>query len=344
MRKLNYLFFLLAVPAMLTMTGCGSDDETTPEPCESATFPSTSGTATVAIKNFTTDNNSDGIIDVSARAGDFLSFAVEITKGDNRPQKLRVYQTDCINQLGDLVSFSGQPSTEDGGKRIDLRNTDDAQLRTLLYTVPTGFSTLYLNFEVDESGDKFTYKRVKLNISGSGIVDSYSNITLGGNSSSNASRLSASTGQTFTSCETATNIDYIDITYGNSLSTAKSFLTSNPARFSDFPSSPIGSNATTATKAGGAKCGDEEDTEYSVRGGKATYFKAYSGSNFNTITDAELSNVDVSTSDNQFVAVTTTPSVFAFLTSDGRKGLIRVNSGTLDDVNGSINVDVKVQR
>jgi hypothetical protein len=348
MKQLRFLFSFLLMASLAVLISCG-DDEEEPTECNSGTFTGANvGTAashaTISFKNFTSDPNGDQTIDVNAAAGDNLSIAVEIVKGTARPQKLRVFQTDCDKLKGTAVKFEGQPKTNSAGDEIDLANTDDAQLRTVLYTVPTGMSTIYLNFEVDESNSNYAYKRMKITVSGSGIVDSYTNITLGGNTNANASRLSSGTGQTFTSCQTAANIDYIDITYGNDLTTGnKGYLLSNPARYDDFTGSPIGSTATTATKSGGGACGDEAASEYSVRGGEATYFKLHTANDFATIDDAGLSALTVSSTNNQYVEITTTPQVFEFLTASGRKGLVRVNSGTLTTA-GSINVDVKVQR
>ncbi|MCS6956128.1 MAG: hypothetical protein NZM44_07225, partial [Candidatus Calescibacterium sp.] len=68
------------------------------------------------------------------------------------------------------------------------------------------------------------------------------------------------------------------------------------------------------------------------------------GVSFDAATDADLSALAVSPSDPQYIQISSTPVTVQFRSYDGRKGLIRVNSGTLNDSNGSINIDVKVQR
>jgi hypothetical protein len=325
MKKIAYFLSIGALASMIVFSGCKKDEEVDTTACENQSFPSNTGTATVAIKNYTNVVGNYTVVDASA--GDNLSFAVEITKGTNRPQKLRVYQTDCENKVGDKVTLPSQPGLEDSDTRIDLRNTDDAQLRQFLYTVPTGMSTIYLNIEIDESGDKYTYKRVKLNVSGSGIVDSWSNITLGAQTHAAASRMSSGTGQTYAACNAAANMEYIDIIYSWNTS---GYLSSNPASFS----APIGRSVSNPS------CGD--DGSLPTNGGTITYFEVYSGGDFATITDAQLSALTVSTA-SQYVSFAAAGSVYKFENAKGKKGLIRVNSYTTD-VDGSVNVDVKVQR
>jgi hypothetical protein len=190
-----------------------------------------------------------------------------------------------------------------------------------------------LNLEIDESGGALTYSRVKINVSGSGIIDTWSNVSLGGNSSSTASRLSSGTGQTYAACDAAANMDYIDITYAvATASPYNSYLCSNPARFL----SPI------SLASSSASCGD--DGTLSTAGGKATYFKAHAASDYSTATDATLSALTVANTDNQYVQITSVPSTFEFLNSNGKKGLIYVSSGTLNNTTTDIVVSVKVQR
>jgi hypothetical protein len=336
MKKIAYFFALAAVSSLVIFTGCKKDSDSEPEPepnsCNSQTFPATTGTATVRILNFT--NTSGGFTNISASAGDVVALAIEVTKGTDRPQKIRIYQTDCANAKGDIVTFTGQPGLEDGGKRIDLRNTDDPQIRNVNYTVPSGFSTYYVNIEVDESGDKYTYHRIKLTISGSGIVDTWSNITLGGNSNPAASRMSSGTGQTYLACNAAENMEYIDITYAVSTTNSNSYICSNPARFV----APISLTVSSVN------CG--EDGYKNTNGGNPTYFKLHTANDFATIDDAGLTALTVSNSNPQYIQVTstTTNNVFEFLNSNGKKGLIKVNSGILNNAGETINVDVKVQR
>lgn len=347
MKQLRFLFSFLLIASLAVMTSCG-DDETpepvTPDQCAAATFPTPTeagGTATVSFLNFTTDANSDGIIEIQAQAGSVLSFAVSVTKGTTRPQKLRVYETDCPNVVGTLVEFPGQ-GFEDNDTRIDLRNTDDAQVRNVNYTVPTGMSPIYLNFAVDESGDKFTYKRAKITVSGSGVIDTYTGIALATQAHPTiASRLAATTGQSYTVCNAAGNIQYIDITYATSnashtggTTTGPFYFSSNPARYS----APISIPAATVP----AACGD--DASLSLSGGVSTKFKAYAG-DFATATNADIENVDFTGTEPAYIQVANVGDVVAFETSNGRKGLLKIASGTLaNTTTASILVDLKVQR
>lgn len=326
MKKIAYFLSIGVLASMIVFSGCKKKDDEDPTTCENSTFPSNTGTVTINIKNYSNTSGDFTVID--ANAGDNLSFAVEIIKGSNRPQKLRIYQTDCVNKAGDIVSLAGQPNVEDNDTRIDLRNTDDPQIRQFLYTVPTGMSTVYLNIQVDESGGAYTYKRVKINVSNSGVIDSWSNITLGAQANAAASRMSSGTGQLYSACNAAANMEYIDITYAWN---TDGYLCSNPARFL----TPIGlSNSN-------PDCG--EDGSLPTNGGTATYFKLYAGSDFATITDAQLEALTVSASNNQYINFTAAGSVYEFVNAKGKKGLIKVNSYTTG-TNGTINVDVKVQR
>jgi len=327
MKRISYFLALAFLASSIAFVGCKKkeDEEPVTEDCASKTFPSNTGSAAVSILNY--PNAASGI---SVAAGDVLSFAVQITKGTNRPQKLRIYQTDCANEVGTIVSIAGQPGAEDGGTRLDLRNTDAAQIRQFAYTVPTGMSTIYLNIEIDESNTTYTYSRVKLNVSGSGIIDTWT-ATLGAQDNALASRMSSGTGQTYTACNAAANMDYIDIAYSWNTS---GYLSSNPARF-ELPIGLSNSNPT--------GCGDTEDNLTSTDGGNPTYFLAYGGTDFATITDAQLSALTVSSSDDQYVSFTSAGGVYQFLNSKGKKGLIKVNSYTTA-VNGTVGIEVKVQR
>ncbi len=327
MKKQSLLYSLLFVVTVGFLASCSKDDEapqpSTPDECAAATFPATTGTATVNFLNFP----GSGIVEISAKAGDVLSIAVEINKGETRPKTLRVYSTDCVNAKGTIVSFKGQPQTNNSGEEVDLRNVDK-QVRTVLYTVPSGMTPIYLNFEIDERGsDKITYKRLKINVTNSGVIDSFTGVTLGAQLNALPSRMSSSTGYVYLACETEANIDYIDVTYAST--GADSYLASNPARFE----APIGLTAKSTN------CNDEGTLP--TDGGKATYFAA-SSANFDSATDETLNNLSVSSSDNQYIKISN-GGVYAFVTSSGKKGLIKVTSLTTG-TSGSVTVDVKVQR
>lgn len=328
-----------ALVGMVLLTSCGGDEEedpepTTPDECANATFPSTTGDGTINILNYSSSS-------VSVAAGDVLSLAIEVKKGTNRTKKLRIYQTDCANSKGTQVKFDGQPKVDNDGT-IDLRNTTE-QVRNINYTVPTGMPTIYFNIELEEAGGKYSYKRLTLNVSGSGVISTWELVDLGGNLNALASRMSSGTGLTYVSCDAGENMDYIDITYAVSTvaPTYYSYICSNPARFN----SPVSLTSSTATNC------DSLGTSISTAGGNAAYFVAVTGnadSVFTNATDASLSALTVSSSDPQFVQVTALGEVFAFLNNDGKKGLIKVKgidaTYGLNDGRGSITVDVKVQR
>lgn len=323
MKKRSLFYSLLFIASLGFLASCGGDEEdpkpVTPDECASATYPASTGTATLSILNF---QNSE----IAVSAGDLVSFAVSVKKGDNRTQKLRVYQSDCKNTLGTVVEFKGQPKFS--GDAFDLRNTDDEQVRNVNYTVPTGMSTIYLSFVSDESGDKFTYKQVTLKVSGSGVIDTYTSVQLGAQDNQTVdSRIISTTGQTFNACDAVANIDYIDVTYITN--GGKSYLSSNPERSN---ASGIFKRGTTITCDGAS---------VSIAGGVATLFKATDVS-FADATDASLSGLDL-TGANSYVEITTN-KVYAFKTSNNRLGLIKVNSGADGTAAGAISVDIKVQR
>lgn len=335
MKKTSLLYSLLFVAAVGFIASCSKDDEapqpSTPDECAAAVFPATTGTANVKFLNFT--NTSGNHTTIDAGAGDVLAFAIQLDKGDNRPQKLRVYQSDCENALGTVVTFTGK-DTEDGGKRFDLRNTD-SQIKNVNYVVPTGVSPIYLNFEIDESGNKYTYKRVKINVSGSGVIDSYSGIKLGGRSNNDLpSRLISATGQGYDACDAAGNIESIDITFAESpfpynASTTKGYLASNPARNAD-----LGIDLSTVP----ARCGDSEDN-LSLEGGVATVFKKVDFS-FENVTNEDLNAVSFGSAQSIEIA---NGDVIAFKTSNNRVGVIKVADLKLS-APSTVTVDVKVQR
>ena len=111
------------------------------------------GDATIEVLNFSGNT-------IEVEAGKTLSMAVEVTRGTERAKKLRLWQSDCINSLGTEVDLSDEPK---GGKNgIDLRRTDDAQVRNFNYMVPTGMDPLYLTIEITEGGDLVVYMQLTL--------------------------------------------------------------------------------------------------------------------------------------------------------------------------------------
>ena len=350
MKKLSLSFLYIAALASIATfsTSCGGDEDTveptvvSEDSCDVAVYPDNTGDAELVVLNYTSS-----IIEVEAETD--LSLALQVTKGSNRAQKVRLFQSACKNLIGSEVDLSDQ---EKGGKNgIDLRATDAAQIRNVIYSVPTGFTTIYLTIEIDEAGGNYTYTQLTLEVTGSGIVDSWSNLTLGAQNNSAASRLSSGTGLTYTACNAAANIEDIDVTYAvatssNQLQAARavessssSYICSNPARFESL----IGLTNSTPT----AQCDEEEanNDNYQTNGGTNTYFatSTLTVAEFDAATDTELGNIVSSTSET--VQVTAADQIIEFVNADGKKGLIKIESiSSISDASGSIVVSVKVQR
>lgn len=317
MRKISsYLLALLAFASMTFLTtGCGDDPEDPITPLPEAT-----GTVGITFRNYSSST-------VSASPGDVLivSVLMEKSASGGRPQKLRVWETTTVNTRGTQVKLPGGNS--DG--TIDLRNVD-SQTKTVEYTVPTGATgSIYLYFEVDESASKFARKLLTINVGGAGSIDSYTSIALGAQLNLAPSRMSSSTGYVYLSCETAANIQYIDITYlyANQGHT----LASNPARFQ----APLSLTTTETT------CGDEGTVK--TNGGTATYFASATATEFNNASDTSLEALTVSTASPQYITVVS-GGYYSFRNAKGKKGVIKVNSITGAEANAAINLDVKVQR
>lgn len=340
MKKLS-LWLTAGVTALaLGFASCGGDeDDPTPtvisaDSCATAVYPENTGDATVKILNF-----EDITQEIMVEAGSELALAVEVTRGANRAQKIKLYQSACENILGDEVDLSKQPKGNSNG--IDLRRTDNAQVRDVVYTVPaSGFSDIYLTVEVDEVDDLVVYTQLHLKVSGSGIVDEFTGKELGGNSNAKGSRLNASTGVVYTECDAADNIESIDVTYVISIEDSKffSYICSNPARFE----SPIGLTNKFTTR---TDCNDDE-VALPTDGGNATYFAAVPNDfDYATATNTEIDALSVSAANDQFIQVSGANQVIAFMNSDGKKGVLKIEA--VDQINltaGFATVGVKIQR
>ena len=269
MKKTTKLWFMLAIAGITALSSCKKDEEEpvvppTVDECASATLPVATGDATINVANYSSTT-------IEVEAGNILALAVQVTKGSSRTKKLRLFTSDCINILGTEEDLSDQP--KGGANGIDLRNTDDVQIRNVNYAIPTGMDPIYLTIQIDEGGGNTNYQQLTLNASGSGLVTLTENVELGGNSNTTAgpnadgaSRMATSTGLTYSACNAAANIDYIDMTYAvNKTAPYPMYLCSNPARFA-APVSLVTSIAS---------CGDDGDL--STAGGRPSYFVSYTG-------------------------------------------------------------------
>lgn len=340
MKKLSLLWLSAVAVGTMFFTACNGGDETDPAPvtqsdCDKAVYDFGTGTATIKILNTAGD-----AFDVEAGKDVYLSISIK--KGTERTQKLRLYSSDCKKLVGTLVDVAG-----DKNNRIDLRATDNEQVKNIKFTVPASApSVMYLTIEVDEKGDKFTRKQVTLNLKGSGLINSYDNMELGGNSNTTSgpnkdgsSRLASSTGYVFSACDVAANLDFIDITYAVSKDAGnQSYICSNPARFTDAVSKDRLSSTA-------KNCGDI--AELKTDGGQKVSYKksTLTAADFASATNASLAALTITTTDPEYVAVKEGGEIFEFVNALGKKGLIKVESvSQINNSAGFITVSVKVQR
>lgn len=325
MRKLpSYLFAILAFTSLTFFTGCGEDTEDPSVDKALEPLPADNGTVEITFTNFP----NTGTATVSAAPADVVSVSVRIRKTPtgSRPQKLRIWEATQLNTRGTQV-----------GSTIDLRNVDD-QTKTVDYTVPTSTGTKYLYFEVDESGDKFQRRLLQVNISGSATIAEWTGITLGAQANANGSRVASATGDVYRACDIAENIRFVDITYAllpPSVQTTPTLL-SNPQRATEGLSTTVPSSNT--------ECANQ-----TTGGGRNTYFSGTiaTGVNYDTADDAALNALNVPTSGagaSQKITVQN-GGTYAFVNSDGKKGLIKVTSiNTNSTDGGTITLNIKVQR
>lgn len=310
-RRAFYKVALLAFASVGFLAGCGSEAE---DPI--AELPAATGTVNISFLNFP----GAGDVATTAAAGDVIAVAVEVTKatGGNRPQKLRVYETTTKNTRGTQV-----------GSTIDLRNTDEAQIKNINYTVPSAGGPVYLYFEVDESASAFSRKLLTVTISGTAGVSTYPNVTLGAQLHAAASRISSSTGILYKACDAAANMSDIDITYAF-FTTGGATILANPER------ERLGMD--TEAK----NCGDNAPSS-TVGGPNTLFIKAATTESFDNATDATLSALSF-TNAKASIGSLVKGDVIAFKTTNNRNGLIRVEDITSGGVSGSIKVSIKVQR
>jgi hypothetical protein len=318
----SYLFALMAFASLNFLTGCGEDPEPPTTP-----LPEPDGTVKIEFTNFPGADPS-----VNVATDDIVTVSIRMIKDDNgtRPQKLRIYETATLGTRGTQVKIEGMG---DNSGTIDLRNVDD-QTKTVDYKVPMSASNpTYLYFEVDESNDKFSRKVLKLNV-GSGSIASWTSKELGAQTNTKGSRIASTTGDIYTVCDVPENIKYIDITYA-SLTIGGATLLSNPQRATE------GLATTTSNSPCPNPTGTGSNVNVSTAGGRATYF-ASSTANFDTADETILNGLAITASAPQKISVSN-GGTYAFLNSDGKKGLVKVTSLT-NGTSGSIVLSIKVQR
>jgi hypothetical protein len=310
MKKLNNLLYLMLVVSLITACNKANEDPAT-------TLPVADGTATINFLNYPS-------AEITAAPADFISIAVEIVKGQNRTQKLRIYQTDVLNTRGTQL-----------GSTIDLRNVDDPQVKNINYSVPATFSgPKYLYFEVDESGGKFSRRVFTIQpvVTGTAPINEWTNIQLGAQSNDSlGSRMSSQSGYVYKACDVEKNINDIDITFALSLQNPNFYLSSNPARF--LP--PIGLTVRSSNCPEGPIQTDA---------GRPTYFSTATDADYNSATEQSLGALSVSSTNNQYIGFTTSGSYYSFLNAEGKKGVIFVRQINDSGPTASVTLDIKVQR
>ncbi|MDJ1481274.1 hypothetical protein QNI16_12320 [Cytophagaceae bacterium YF14B1] len=334
MKLLNYSFAtamrlplrLLAyvLPVMVLLSSCDSTDG---DPLDQTEPFENNGT--VNIELVPNKNN------YSVAPGQKVILSLKITKatGGNRPQKLRLYETSTVGT-----------KENEAFEKIDLKNTDE-QTKTIEYTAPNTNGTTYLYFEVDESGDKYKTTYVTITVGGTEAYAQWDNITLGAQADATASRFASASGIIYTSCDLANgtsadgttaegNLKYVDIVYRilPKAAPVTPTLMSNPEATSD-----------TYGFSTSATC---EGTTFSTKGGRDSYFAAAPvGTDFASADATVLNGLSVSTSSAKSISVVK-GGTYAFLNSDGQKGLIYVNDipSVPNNGTGTITISVKVLR
>ena len=319
-RFLNNTWKLLAISGLFLLNSCGPDGEplSQSEPFEN--------NGTVNIELIPNTRNYSVAPDQKV----IISLRVTKAANGNRPQKLRLYTTSTVGT-----------KENEAFQVLDLKNRDE-QVKTIEYTA-TGSGIRYLYFEVDESGGRFKTDYVTVNVGGTATIAEWNNVTLGAQADPAPSRFASASGVTYLACDLGNeqlsagvtaegNLKYVDIVYRTlprETPTAGTLM-SNPQ------SAQEGFSTT-------AKC---DGNDISTAGGRPAYFAAApNGINFATADAAALNGLAVSSSSPQKISVTA-GGVYAFLNSDGKKGLIRVDAlpSVPGNGTGTVTISVKVLR
>ncbi|MFY7888533.1 MAG: hypothetical protein ACOVOW_06480 [Spirosomataceae bacterium] len=333
MKKISYLLLAFVVAFI---TSCAVTPDVQPTTVDN-TLPVANGGLDISF----TDPTINSTKSVVAASGDNVNVSLLIKKTalGGKPRIMRVYVSDQANYR----ATGATPLFE-----IKLKNKDE-QTQTIDYTVSPSSGRVYIHFDVydntstsddvTKSGNNVTRKTLVVNVSADGQVASWSSIVLGGQSNLDlGSRVASATSDVYKVCDLDSNIKYVDITYAyravTGTSNFKNYFMSNPARKDVF------GMLTTST----IDCDGDATTSTYTGGGNPTYF-ATSTADFTTATDASLATLNVTTSNLQYVEAKV-GSVYAFINSKNKKGLIKVtaiNTGT-NGADGSITFDVKVQK
>ncbi|MES2520451.1 MAG: hypothetical protein V4585_20195 [Bacteroidota bacterium] len=303
----------------------------TPEPGDEP-LPTVDGKLVVKF----TDNQLETKPDITLSNEDVLSISFNIKKSSDgsKPVKLAAYITGNPEKRGTLLLDN-----------VKLKNADE-QTKSLELSLPTVGTNIYRIFYVDITDDKGKVSRKAVNIlpSATEQISSWSNVSLGVQTSNISSRFSSTTGDLYTACDLDTNINFVDITYATigSPSIKATFL-SNPRR------GALGLGTTIS---------DKICSNISTAGGTSTFYAPINTPiEFTTVNDMTLKALAIPVTTQDLVIEAGKIYMFQHtrVTKDGksvtRKGVIRVNSiGNTTSTTGSIlagglvNFDVKVQR
>jgi len=320
------IFILLFISSLFG--SCSGPD---PEPGD-APLPTANGK--LAIKFI--DSRLETKAEMTLSNNDILSISFNIKKGadGNKPVKMAAYITGSPEKIGTLLLDN-----------IRLKNTDE-QTRSLEVSLPTVGTTVYRIFYVDITDDKGNVSRKAINVfpSATKQITSFSNVTLGVQTSTSPTRFSSTTGDLYTACDLDSNLNFVDISYATIGSPSiKPTFVSNPRR------GALGLGTTVTDK----NCSGVITT-----GGTTVFYAPVNTTiDWITVSDLVLNNLSIPAT-TQDLAIEV-GKIYMFqhtrTTRDGksvvRKGLIRVNSitnatstsGNLLSL-GLVNFDAKVQR
>ena len=283
-----------------------------------------------------TDSRLETKAEMTLSNNDILSISFNIKKGTDgaKPIKMAVYITNNPEKIGTLLL-----------KNIPLKNIDD-QTQSLEISLPIAGITVYRIFYISVTDDKGNVTRKAINITPSTTdqITTFTNISLGVQTSSTNTRFSSTTGDFYTACDLDSNLNFVDISYATIGSpSAKPTLLSNPRR---------------VTLGLGATATDKNCSGIITTGGTSVF---YAPVNINiewvNVNDFVLNSLVIPTT-NQDLAIET-GKIYMFqhtrTTRDGkpvvRKGLIKINS-ILNTTStsgvaiplGLVNFDVKIQK
>lgn len=228
--------------------------------------------------------------------------------------------SEGISKLNVTKTVSGTESTLSGYPVSSGFNSSTKHTWNATYTVVETSGTVTLKFSVEDKKGKISSKTFTININD---LATYSAKLLGAQTNAAGSYFSTSTGQVLTSAEANANVSAVDISYAALGGSATPTLLSWKWR-GDASTGLTGTVPATA-----------KETHFAATSLTATDFTSITSSS-----DSKFSGASVTTSSPQFVGVETN-KVYAFLTAEGKKGLVHIASISAG-TGGSVTINVKV--